>query len=107
MLADYVMTLLKKDQSEDELLGYCKRMLEDFLREHAAPFVDDLFAAVRSGSYLGDDELLPPDGGDDDLGIVEVEVRKGGSKRNLESDDDDVHRYCPGHWNKHNTFKCK
>ena len=71
VLADYVMTLLKRTSPRTS----CS----------AAAHARGLFARARravcrpprggrGGSYLGDDELLPPDGGDDDLGIVEVEV---------------------------------
>ncbi|EWC43382.1 hypothetical protein DRE_07709 [Drechslerella stenobrocha 248] len=52
VLADYVLALLRHDQSENEVRQMCVDQLDDFLREYTAAFVNELFATLRSKSYL-------------------------------------------------------
>ncbi|KAF3203581.1 hypothetical protein TWF192_008383 [Orbilia oligospora] len=58
VLADYVLALLRHEQSEAEVRQMCIDQLDDFLREHTTPFVDQLFAALRSKSYLSVNSTL-------------------------------------------------
>ncbi|MBW0510808.1 hypothetical protein O181_050523 [Austropuccinia psidii MF-1] len=43
VLSEYVVALLKHDQSEDELRNSCLNQLDDFLQQETKSFVDDLF----------------------------------------------------------------
>ena len=53
VLAEYVLAMLtKEDKNEAELHAYCKDKLEDFLKAATSDFVESLFAAIRSKSYL-------------------------------------------------------
>ncbi|KAK6525656.1 hypothetical protein TWF281_010709 [Arthrobotrys megalospora] len=58
VLADYVLALLRHEQSEAEVRQMCIDQLDDFLRDHTTPFVDQLFAALRSKSYLSINSTL-------------------------------------------------
>ncbi|KAK6336708.1 hypothetical protein TWF718_009499 [Orbilia javanica] len=58
VLADYVLALLRHEQSEAEVRQMCIDQLDDFLREHTTPFVDQLFAVLRSKSYLSVNSTL-------------------------------------------------
>ncbi|KAK6507482.1 hypothetical protein TWF481_005913 [Arthrobotrys musiformis] len=58
VLADYVLALLRHEQSEAEVRQMCIDQLDDFLRDHTTPFVDQLFAALRSKSYLSVNSTL-------------------------------------------------
>lgn len=51
-LAKYVMALIKKDKSEDDLKRNCLDQLEVFLQKNTQSFVDMFFASVKSKSYL-------------------------------------------------------
>ncbi|PLB37832.1 CCCH zinc finger and RRM domain protein [Aspergillus candidus] len=44
VLADYVLALIRSDVPDDEIRKASVENLEDFLREHTAQFVDELFA---------------------------------------------------------------
>jgi len=55
-LAKYVMALLKKDKSENELKNLCLEQLDVFLKKETEPFVEDLFEAIRCKSYLRNSE---------------------------------------------------
>lgn len=52
MLAEYVVALLKHEKSSADLKELCLSQLVDFLGDHTTRFVDDLFDAVASKSYL-------------------------------------------------------
>ncbi|KAF3942321.1 hypothetical protein ABW19_dt0206759 [Dactylella cylindrospora] len=58
VLADYVLALLRHEQSEDEVKQMCIDQLDDFLREHTSAFVNELFATLRSKSYLSVNSTL-------------------------------------------------
>ncbi|KAF3904822.1 hypothetical protein ABW20_dc0104963 [Dactylellina cionopaga] len=58
VLADYVLALLRHEQSEAEVRQMCIDQLDDFLREHTTSFVNDLFTALRSKSYLSVNSTL-------------------------------------------------
>lgn len=51
-LAKYVMALVKKDKSEQELKDICLDQLDVFLQKETKPFVDMLFETLSSKSYL-------------------------------------------------------
>uniref|UniRef100_A0A1I7TB44 C3H1-type domain-containing protein n=1 Tax=Caenorhabditis tropicalis TaxID=1561998 RepID=A0A1I7TB44_9PELO len=52
-LAKYVLALVKKpDKARDELKEFTKEQLNVFLGDHTAPFVDKVFVALTSKSYL-------------------------------------------------------
>ncbi|KAF8587345.1 hypothetical protein K439DRAFT_1630837 [Ramaria rubella] len=51
-LADYVLALLKHDAAEPELRKMFVSQLEEFLEKEASKFVDALFSALRTKSYL-------------------------------------------------------
>ena len=107
MLADYIMALVKKDLREEDLLQYCRENLEDFLKDDTATFVDRLFDAARSGSYIrtrrswgGDSPRQeccdaaamsgePLAAAEEDLGIVVVEGPDDFDRHAAESEDDD------------------
>ncbi|KAE8355293.1 hypothetical protein BDV28DRAFT_129284 [Aspergillus coremiiformis] len=44
VLADYVLALIRADAPDEEIRKASVEGLEDFLREHTVPFVDELFA---------------------------------------------------------------
>lgn len=51
-LAKYVMALIKKDKPQSELHQFCLDQLDVFLTQETRAFVDKVFAAVKSNSYL-------------------------------------------------------
>ncbi|XP_051562689.1 RNA-binding protein 26-like isoform X2 [Myxocyprinus asiaticus] len=51
-LAKYVVALVKKDKSEKELKALCIDQLDVFLQKETQIFVDKLFEAVNTKSYL-------------------------------------------------------
>ncbi|KAI0670098.1 hypothetical protein C8Q78DRAFT_167784 [Trametes maxima] len=51
-LADYILALLKHNQPEAELRKELGVQLEEFLEKECSPFVDTLFTALRTKSYL-------------------------------------------------------
>ncbi|KAK6346852.1 hypothetical protein TWF696_006958 [Orbilia brochopaga] len=58
VLADYVLALLRHEQSENEVRQMCIDQLDDFLREHTSTFVNELFAALHSKSYISVNSTL-------------------------------------------------
>nr|XP_033804058.1 RNA-binding protein 26 isoform X2 [Geotrypetes seraphini] len=60
-LAKYVLALVKKDKSEKELKALCIDQLDVFLQKETQTFVDKLFDAMNTKSYLPQPEL-PPSG---------------------------------------------
>ncbi|KZW02091.1 hypothetical protein EXIGLDRAFT_760307 [Exidia glandulosa HHB12029] len=60
VLADYVLALLKHEAPEAELRTMFTKQLEDFLDKESAPFVDQLFSALRSRSYVPYAAASPP-----------------------------------------------
>ncbi|EON69236.1 hypothetical protein W97_08496 [Coniosporium apollinis CBS 100218] len=52
VLADYVLALVRSDDPDDQVKSNCLENLEDFLKEHTATFVDDVFQAIRTRAYL-------------------------------------------------------
>ncbi|EAW80591.1 chromosome 13 open reading frame 10, isoform CRA_a [Homo sapiens] len=51
-LAKYVLALVKKDKSEKELKALCIDQLDVFLQKETQIFVEKLFDAVNTKSYL-------------------------------------------------------
>uniref|UniRef100_A0A8C9V9R1 RNA binding motif protein 26 n=1 Tax=Scleropages formosus TaxID=113540 RepID=A0A8C9V9R1_SCLFO len=51
-LAKYVLALVKKDKKEKELKALCVDQLDVFLQKETQTFVDKLFEAINSKSYL-------------------------------------------------------
>ncbi|KAG8935910.1 hypothetical protein FRC02_005665 [Tulasnella sp. 418] len=60
VLTDYVLALMQHDASEDQLQKMFVEQLHDFLEQEAAPFVDKLFQALRTKSYLTPAEGVKP-----------------------------------------------
>ncbi|CAO4369168.1 unnamed protein product [Caenorhabditis nigoni] len=59
-LAKYVLALVKKpDKGQEELKEFTKEQLNVFLQDHTAPFVDKLFDALTSKSYLPAESAKP------------------------------------------------
>ncbi|KAK6325875.1 hypothetical protein J4Q44_G00052170 [Coregonus suidteri] len=58
-LANYVVALVKKDKSETELKALCIDQLDVFLQKETQTFVDRLFEAVNSKSYLPQQDHQP------------------------------------------------
>ncbi|VDP82558.1 unnamed protein product [Echinostoma caproni] len=56
-MSQYVIALIKKDKTEKELREICVDQLEVFLQENTSGFVEDLFAALTSRSYVGVDTM--------------------------------------------------
>ena len=80
------MSLLKRDETEQELLPYCKDNLWDFLKDDCDAFTERLFAAVREHSYL---TSLPDDGGADvDEAVLDLSADSGGRASAPEVADD-------------------
>ena len=71
-LAKYVIALVKKDKSDDDLQSLCIDQLEVFLQGETVSFVNDLFKTVKNQEYL-----------------KEPEPKKESPKRN-KSDDSDL-----------------
>ncbi|KAI5614572.1 RNA-binding protein 26, partial [Silurus asotus] len=57
-LAKYVVALVKKDKSEKELRALCIDQLDVFLQKETQTFVDKLFEAVNTKSYLPQVETM-------------------------------------------------
>lgn len=59
-LAKYVVALVKKDKTEKELKALCIDQLDVFLQKDTQQFVDKLFEAISSKSYLPQSEQPTP-----------------------------------------------
>ncbi|TFK57421.1 hypothetical protein OE88DRAFT_1716054 [Heliocybe sulcata] len=59
-LADYVIALLRHSGPETEMRKELSNQLEEFLEKEGPPFIDQLFAALRSKSYLPYSAASPP-----------------------------------------------
>ena len=53
VLADYVLALVKSDETDDQVKQNCRDNLDDFLKEHTTAFVDDVFRTIATKSYDG------------------------------------------------------
>ncbi|CAL1271983.1 unnamed protein product [Larinioides sclopetarius] len=51
-LAKYILALVKKERTEEELREFCLDQLDVFLMKETKPFVDLLFDALKNKSYL-------------------------------------------------------
>ncbi|KAL0264923.1 hypothetical protein SLS55_000877 [Diplodia seriata] len=60
VLADYVLALVRTDGSDEQVKTNCLENLEDFLHDHTESFVDDVFNAIRTKSYLPKDTSSAP-----------------------------------------------
>ncbi|CCJ28652.1 unnamed protein product [Pneumocystis jirovecii] len=70
VLSDYILALLRHDQSSEDVKKLCLSQLEEFLRENTFSFVDDVFNALEKKTYL--DEIIQVK----DLSAEEKEVVK-------------------------------
>ncbi|CCG82685.1 Predicted protein [Taphrina deformans PYCC 5710] len=52
ILAEYCIALLKHEQSEKQVHALCVEQLSDFLRGDTTKFVDDVFQAIRSRTFI-------------------------------------------------------
>lgn len=57
-LANYVIALVKKDKSDEELKAICADQLDVFLQKETNDFVDKLFESLSTGSYLPPEESI-------------------------------------------------
>ncbi|XP_054754914.2 RNA-binding protein 26-like isoform X2 [Lytechinus pictus] len=132
-LAKYVVALAKKDKSADELRATCIDQLGVFLVNETQSFVDDLFVALATKSYIPggsanitaveggkqDPPLQPaaaaPGGGDLPTSAVVVEtstkeeVRSRSSNRDVtvENDERDHRRSSRRHSRSHSRSKSR
>ncbi|KAK7518056.1 CCCH zinc finger and RRM domain-containing protein [Phyllosticta citriasiana] len=60
VLADYVLALVKSEDPDEQVRTNCLENLEDFLHDHAAPFVDDVLNAIRTKSFDASNDLPQP-----------------------------------------------
>lgn len=60
-LAKYVVALIKKDKSENDLITSCKEQLDVFLQKETNSFVDGLFSALNSKNYLKSEDVAASD----------------------------------------------
>ncbi|GJE85947.1 hypothetical protein PsYK624_020270 [Phanerochaete sordida] len=63
-LADYILALLKHNAPESELRQEINAQLEEFLEKETSSFIDTLFTALRTKSYLPYSAPSPPAGTD-------------------------------------------
>ncbi|KAF2101699.1 hypothetical protein NA57DRAFT_73138 [Rhizodiscina lignyota] len=61
VLGEYIVVLLRNgnDSSDEQVKQDCLENLSDFLKDHTQKFVDDIFAAIQSKSFLAS-ETSPP-----------------------------------------------
>ncbi|KAI9830912.1 MAG: hypothetical protein M1819_005294 [Sarea resinae] len=52
VLADYVLALVRSEAPDEEVKSTSRENLEDFLKDHTANFVDDIFNVINTKSYL-------------------------------------------------------
>ncbi|XP_068133640.1 RNA-binding protein 27 isoform X2 [Hyperolius riggenbachi] len=57
-LANYVIALVRKDKSDEELKAVCADQLDVFLQQETNTFVDKLFEGLQTKSYLPPDETV-------------------------------------------------
>ncbi|RYO86453.1 hypothetical protein DL766_003094 [Monosporascus sp. MC13-8B] len=60
VLADYVLALLRHDDSTENIRQIFNEEIPDFLRDDAAAFTDDVFQALKYKSYLPGAPPAPP-----------------------------------------------
>ncbi|RPB01210.1 hypothetical protein L873DRAFT_1842571 [Choiromyces venosus 120613-1] len=58
VLADYVLALLRHEQTQEEVQKLCIEQLDDFLHDHTAQFVKDVFATLGNQSFKGVNSTL-------------------------------------------------
>ncbi|KAG4302015.1 hypothetical protein PCK1_001690 [Pneumocystis canis] len=54
VLSDYILALLRHDQSLEDVKKLCLSQLEEFLRENTFSFVEEVFNALEKKTYLND-----------------------------------------------------
>ncbi|KAG5520200.1 hypothetical protein PMAC_001277 [Pneumocystis sp. 'macacae'] len=54
VLSDYILALLRHDQSSEDVKKLCLSQLEEFLRENTFSFVEDVFSALEKKTYLNE-----------------------------------------------------
>ncbi|XP_072255090.1 RNA-binding protein 27 [Pyxicephalus adspersus] len=64
-LANYVIALVKKDKSDEELKAICADQLDVFLQKETNDFVDKLFESLRTRSYLPLEDSIKEEEKDD------------------------------------------
>ncbi|QSL65759.1 hypothetical protein MERGE_000037 [Pneumocystis wakefieldiae] len=55
ILSDYILALLRHDQSVDDVRKLCLNQLDEFLKENTFSFVQDIFDALERKAYLNGD----------------------------------------------------
>ncbi|KAF7310699.1 hypothetical protein HMN09_00612800 [Mycena chlorophos] len=81
-LADYILALLKHNVPESEMRNELALQLQEFLENECRPFIDTLFTAIRTKSYL-------PYSSAEDGPISTLPSSPRTRKRSLDSDDRD------------------
>ncbi|XP_066562784.1 RNA-binding protein 26 isoform X2 [Amia ocellicauda] len=80
-LAKYVVALVKKDKTEKELKALCIDQLDVFLQKETQTFVDKLFEAVNTKSYLGLPQFEQPSS------TVRIEAHQRPEKDDLKKEE--------------------
>ncbi|EMR09932.1 hypothetical protein PNEG_01691 [Pneumocystis murina B123] len=57
ILSDYILALLRHDQSVEDVKKLCLSQLDEFLRENTFSFVQDIFDALERKTYLNENML--------------------------------------------------
>ncbi|KTW25987.1 hypothetical protein T552_03261 [Pneumocystis carinii B80] len=57
ILSDYILALLRHDQSIEDVKKLCLSQLDEFLREHTFSFVQNIFDALESKAYLSENAV--------------------------------------------------
>ncbi|KAK1229388.1 hypothetical protein PQX77_007565 [Marasmius sp. AFHP31] len=92
-LADYILALLQHNVAENEMRKELASQLDEFLEKECSAFIDTLFTALRSKSYLPYTTSSPPSSSKTlDAGIPIpldglLSTPEGSRKRALEQDD--------------------
>ncbi|KAF8302590.1 hypothetical protein DL93DRAFT_2160767 [Clavulina sp. PMI_390] len=85
VLSDYVLALLKHNEPEAQLRTGIEKQLSEFLEAEASPFVEKLFRAIRSKSYLPYEDVQPSSS--DGIRIpVDAALGPRGTKRGADDD---------------------
>ncbi|XP_039249169.2 RNA-binding protein 26-like [Styela clava] len=95
-LAKYVIALIKKDKTEEELRKLCEDQLEVFLQTETNAFVSDLFETLESKSYVENEkeETTPPSTTETQEipGLGDIKEPKKATKRRLQRPSPIRHR---------------
>nr|NP_001071908.1 zinc finger protein [Ciona intestinalis]BAE93295.1 zinc finger protein [Ciona intestinalis] len=81
-LAKYVVALVKKEKSQDDLKTLCKEQLDVFLQKETDAFVSALFEALTSKSYIKEESITN----------VQTEVHRKSSSNDKQKENSRSHR---------------